>query len=142
MPHTIKAGTILIKDVTRLPEALRFESEPYAPGWRLVKNLDGYGLGRKIHEAGWTFFCLAGEIGATVFGFDGQKTIRRAVERILANLKSEKFNSLEILRVASKRFLGAPYASVSARSRHIQESVFLFRAKDLQEWDRARLAAA
>ena len=142
MPDTIKAGTILIKEGTLLPEALRFESDPYAPDWRLVKDLDGYGLDRKIHEAGWTFFSLAGEIEATVFGFDGQKTVRRAVKRILAKLKSEKFNSLEITRVTSKRFLGVPYASVSARSRHIQESMFLFRAKDLQEWDRARLAAA
>src|SRR5229473_815411 len=133
MPDSIKTGTILIKDGTLLPEVLRFESEPCAPGWRLVKNLDGYGLGRKIHEAGWTFFWMAGEIGATVFGFDGQKTVRRAVKRILSNLKSGKFNSLEITRVASKRFLGLPYASVSAHSRHIQESLFLLGAKDRQE---------
>ena len=141
MADTIKTGTILIKEGTLLPEALQFESEPCATGWRLVKDLDGYGLDRKIHEAGWTFFCLAGEIKATIFGFEGQETVRRAVKRILAKLKSEKFNSLEITRVASKRFLGVPYASVSARSRHIQESLVLFRAKDLQEWDRARLAA-
>src|SRR5712691_10807693 len=141
MPDTIKTGTILIKEGTLLPEALRFETEPCAPGWRLVKNLDGYGLDRKIHEAGWTFFCLAGEIDATVFGFDGQKTVRRAVKRILAKLKSEKFNSLEITRVASKRFLGVPYLSVSAHSRHIQENAFLLRVKDHQEWDRAKLAA-
>ena len=125
MPDTIKVGTILIKESTVLPEALRFESEPCMLGWRFNK-LDGYGLDRKIREAGWTFFCLAGEIKATVFGLDGQKTVRRAVKRILANLKSEKLNSLEITRVASKRFLGVPYVSVSARSRHIQESMFLF----------------
>ena len=142
MPDTIKTGTILIKDGTFLPDALRFESEPCATGWRLVKNLDGYGLGRKVHEAGWTFFWLAGEIGATVVGFDRQKTVRRAVKRILANLKSGEFNSLEITRLVSKRFLGLPYASVSAHSRHIQENAFLLRAKDHQEWDRAKLRAA
>src|SRR5260370_17064040 len=107
---------------------MRFESERCATGWGLVKNLDGYGLGRKISEAGWTFFWMAGEIGATVFGFDSQKTVRRAVKRILANLKSGKFNSLEITRVASKRFLGLPYASVSPQSQHIQKHVFLFQA--------------
>ncbi len=142
MPDTIKTGTILIKEGTLLPEALQFESEPCAPGWRLVKNLNGYGLDRKIHEAGWTFFCLAGEIKATVFGFEGQKTVRGAVKRILTKLKSEKFNSLEITQVHLQRFLGMPYASVFARSRHIQESVFLFRAKDLPVRDQARLAAA
>ena len=142
MAETINTGTILIKDGTFLPDALRFESEPCATGWILVKNLDGYGLGRQIHEAGWTFFWLAGEIGATVFGFDGQKTVRRAVKRILTNLKSGGFNSLEITRVASKRFLGLPYASVSAHSRHIQGNAFLLRAKDHQEWERAKLKAA
>ena len=143
MPDTIKTGTVLFKDCTLLPEALRLESEPCAPGWRLVKGLDGYGLGRKIEAAGWTFFWLAGEIKTIVFGLDQQKTVRRAVKRILAKLKSEKFNSLEITQVAWKRFLGVPYASVSAHSRHIQESMFLFhRAKDLPARDRARLAAA
>src|ERR1700693_1632283 len=142
MAQTIKNGTILIKDGIFLPDTLEFESEPCATGWRLVKNLDGYGLGRKIREAGWSFFWLAGEIGATVFGFDSQKTVRRAVKRILANLKSAEFNSLEITRVSSKRFLGLPYASVSAHSRHIQENMFLLRAKDHQEWDRAKLKAA
>ncbi len=133
MAETIKTGTVLIKEGALLPDALRFESEPCATGWRLVKDLDGYGLDRKIHEAGWTFFCLAGEIKATIFGFDGQKTARRAVKRILARLKSEKFNSLEITRVASKRFLGVPYVTVSTCSRHIQESLFLFCDDDLRE---------
>jgi hypothetical protein len=142
MAETINTGTILIKDRTFLPDALRFETEPCATGWRLVKNLDGYRLDRKIHEAGWTFFWLAGELGATVFGFDRQKAVRRAVKRILANLKSGEFNSLEITRIVSKRFLGLPYASVSAHSRHIQGNAFLLRAKDHQEWERAKLKAA
>jgi hypothetical protein len=133
MAETIKAGTILIEDGTFLPDALQFESEPCATGWRLVKDLDGYGLDRKIHEAGWTFFCMVGEIKTIVFGFEGQKKVRRAVKRILASLKSEKFNSLEITRVASNRFLGVPYVSVAACSRHIQESLFLFCDQDLRE---------
>jgi hypothetical protein len=141
MPDTIKTGTILIKDGTFLPDALRFESEPCATGWRLVKNLDGYGLGRRVHEAGWTVFCLAGEIKATIFGLDVQKTVRRAVKRILANLKPGEFNSLEITHVARKRFLGVRSVTVSAHLGHIQENAFLLQVKDHQEWDRAKLAA-
>ena len=145
MPDTIKPGTILIKEGTLLPEAVRFESEPCVPGWRLVKDLDGCGLDRKIRDAGWTFFCLAGQLGATVFGIDEQKTLSRAVGQILANLESAEFNSLEIMRVtseASKRFLGVRYVTVSAQSRHIQESAFLFGAKDLPVRDRAQSTAA
>jgi hypothetical protein len=145
MPDTFKTGTILIKEGTLLPEVLRFESEPCAPGWRLVKNLDGYGLGRKIHEAGWTFSWRPGELGATVFGLDEQKTLRRAVEQILANLESAEFNCLEIMRVvseASKRFPGVLYVTVSAQSCVIQESALLFRAKDHPVREHARSAAA
>ena len=102
MEETINTGRILIKEGTLLPECLQLESEPYSKGWKLVKNLDARGLDRKIREAGWTFFCLAGQLGATVFGIDEQKTLRRAVEQILASPESAEFNSLEIMRVASE----------------------------------------
>jgi hypothetical protein len=127
VPDVTEAGRIFIREGTLLPKAVQIESELYIPGWRAVKNLDGYGLDRKIHAAGWTFFCLAYETKATVFGIDDEKMVRRAMERILANRKLEKFNSLEIVRVASKRFLGIHHVTVSAQARHIQDSPFLFR---------------
>ena len=145
MPFTIKPGSILIKEGTLLPETVRFASESCVSGWRLVKDLDAWGLDRKIREAGWTFFCIAGQLRATVFGIDEQKTLSRAVEQILANLELAEFNFMEIIRVASeasKRFLGVRYLTVSAQSRHIQESAPLFRAKDPLVRDRARSAVA
>jgi len=128
--NAIETGRIFVREGTALPETLQLESETYMSGWRSVKSLDGYGLGRKIHRAGWTFFCLAYETRATVFGIDGAKMMRRAMERILGNRKLEKFNSLEVVRVVSKRFLGIHHVTVSAQSRHIQESPFLFRPND------------
>lgn len=142
MPNTITAGKILMREGTELPEAVRLESEPYVAGWILIKNLGGDGLSRKTHEAGWTFFCQAGDLNAISFGIDGEELVRRAVQRILAKVGPEKFNCLEITQIANHRFLGVPYVSVSARSRHIQESVFLFQTRDLPVRERARLAAA
>jgi hypothetical protein len=136
MAHEITTGKILIRDNALLPIGLQLESERCAPGWRLVNNFDGCALNREIQKTGWTFFCLAGVIKASVFGMDRQKMVRRAIERILASLKSEKFNSLEITRVAfepSERFPLVRYVTVSAQSRHIQESLFLFRAQDLPQ---------
>ena len=140
MTEKIKTGTILMERGALLPDSLQFESESYSKGWRLVKNLDGYGLDRKIRELGWTFFYMA-QIKASVFGFDREKALRRAVNRVLANLKSENFNSLEITQVNAKRFLGLPYVTVSAHPRHIQETMFLCHAKRLAEWDRVKVAA-
>jgi hypothetical protein len=104
VPDKAKAGTLFIREGTIFPNPVHFETEPYLPGWSLVKNLDGHGLDREIGRAGWTFFCLAGDIQATVLG-----------------------NSLKITEVVAKHFLGVPCTNVHARSRHIQESVFLFR---------------
>jgi hypothetical protein len=143
--HEITAGTILIKDNAPLPNELQFESEPCVPGWTLVKGFDGYELDREIQKAGWHFFSYAGEINATVFGMDEQTMVRRAIERILANPKSEKFNSLEITRVASvgsKRFPLVHYVTVSASSRHIQESMVLFSIEDSRGRDREEMNAA
>ena len=75
-------------------------------------------------------FYLAGEIGATVLGRDRPGTLRRAVKCVLAKQKGQKFNSLEITKVVSKRFLGIPFMSVTGHSRHIQQGVGLVSAKD------------
>ena len=135
MLNAIEAGRIFVREGTALPKTLQIESELYIPGWRSVKNLDGYGLDRQIHDAGWTFFCVAYETKATVFGIDSEKMVRRAIERILVNreAEAEKFNSLEIARVgwwASRYFLGIRHVTVSAQSRHIQESPVIFQVKD------------
>jgi hypothetical protein len=142
MAEQITLGTILINEGTPLPEGMQLESAPYSPGWRLAKNFDGGELDRKIRDAGWNFFYMAGEIKVSVFGLDGENTRRKAIQQILGKLKLDRFNCLEITRVAAKRFLGLPYVSVVAHWRHIQESNVLFHAKHLAEWDRARLDAA
>ncbi len=136
---TIRAGTVLVKEGTFLP-ALQIESEPCVPGWRLVKDLNGYALDRKVREAGWTFFFQAGEIRTIALGTEEQSMVRRAIKRIVANPRSKQFNSLEITRVASKRFLGLPYMSVGVHSRHIQEGLILFSAEPIQESGGTKLA--
>lgn len=133
MPDAKGAVTILIREGTPLPANQSIESEAFLPGWRLIKDLDGYGLDCKIRGAGWMPFCLAGETRATVFGVDEEKMVHRAIMEILARLEPEKFNSLEITRVtsvASKRFLGVHYVTVSAQSRLIHQGVGLVPAKD------------
>jgi hypothetical protein len=131
MPGTNRERTILIREDTPLPANLPIESEAFLPGWGAVRNLDGYELGRKIEEAGWNFFYLAGEIRAMALGVEGPGTLRRAVKRILAKQEGQRFNSLEVTEIISKRFLGIPFMSVTAHSRHIQQGIGLNIATDL-----------
>jgi hypothetical protein len=126
MTDTIKAGTILIAEGAILPKSLLFESEPYAYGWRLVKKLDSNGFDQIIGQASWNFFYIAGAIETKAFGSNSKKTTRKAIKQVIAKLRARNFNCLEITQVTAKRFLGLPYVSVSAHSRHIQKSLVLF----------------
>jgi len=130
MPDINRAGTILIREDTLLPTNLSIESEAFLTGWRVIKNLDRSTLARNIESANWNFFYLAGEMRATVLGRDRSGTLRRAVRRVLAKQKGQKFNSLEITNVVSKRFLRIPFIDITAHSRHIQQGIGLVPAMD------------
>ena len=87
--------------------------------------LNGFALDRKIHAAGWNFFFMAAEIKAMFLGFLGAAKIQSALKRILAKVESQHFNGLEVTEIVARRFLGVPYVTVSAHSRHIQQSCSL-----------------
>ena len=119
----MKAGTIIMKVGTIIPQSLRVETELYSHGWEIFKNADT--VDRDIRRAEWSFFFLAASIQATALGYWGERTVRRAMERVLAKAERSKFNCLEITEISAKQFLGFPYVHVSAHSRHIQKSPFL-----------------
>jgi len=125
MPPTVQVGSILIEDWPPMTPLLGLESEPYSGNWSLVKVLNGFALGRKIHAAGWNFFFMAGETRVMFLGALGAKKIQNALQRILVKVRHQNFNSLEVTGIVAKRFLGVPYATVSAHSRHIQPSCYL-----------------
>jgi hypothetical protein len=122
MANNITTGTLFIADGVQLPNSVLIESNSYINGWRVITNLNSYGMNQKIIKEGWNFFFLAGRLKAFAFGSDEEKTTRKAVRQVIAEMQSTAFNCLEITQVKAKRFLGFPYMSVSAYSRHIQES--------------------
>jgi len=124
------SGIILIKQGAPLSPGLLIDTEGFLPAWNVVKNLDRGGLVRKIESACWHFFFLAGPIKSTVVGRDTPAALRRAVKRVLPRREGRNFNSLEITKIVSRRFLFIPFLSITAFSRHIQEGICLVPAKD------------
>jgi hypothetical protein len=122
MPQEVQVGTVLMSE---WPQLLRLESEPYSGNWSVVKALDGFTLDRKIRAAGWNFFFIAAEVKVVFFGALGAEKIRHALNRILGKVSQQHFNGLEVTGIVAKRFLGLPYAIVSAHSRHVQQSCYL-----------------
>jgi hypothetical protein len=125
MTPILKVGTILVEEGALITQLLGLESEPCSGNWSVIKTLDGFALDREIRAAGWNFFFMAAEVKVMFFGALGTKKIHNALKRILAKVRPQNFNGLEVTGIVAKRFLGVPYATVSAHSRHIQQSCCL-----------------
>jgi hypothetical protein len=133
MTPTIQVGTVLIgEESAHITKTLALESDPYVGIWSVIRTLDGFSLDDKIRAAGWNFFFMAGEVKATFFGVAGAQKIQHALNRISEKVKAQNFNCLEVTGIVAKRFLGVPYTSVLAHSRHIQESCELGNAESRQ----------
>jgi len=122
MPPTIQVGTILMKDWPGMTQPLGLESEPCSGSWSVLKVLDSFALDRKIHAAGWNFFFMAAEVKVMFFGAVGAAKIESALQSLLRKVRPQHFNSLEITGIVAKHFMGVPYVTVSAHSRHMQQS--------------------
>jgi hypothetical protein len=122
MTGLIVAGDILIEAGTYLPNFLATPKESCLPGWTAV--LGGLPAFEKATEqAGWTLFFMAGEIEASAFGFDRQRTALAALKKLGAIVKSQNCNCMEITDVTKKSFLALPYMRVRAHTRHLQRSL-------------------
>jgi len=113
-------GDLLVQQGINAPGSLLLPTEINSNGWDAVNGTRS-AFQKMIDEEGWTFFFMAGEIKATVFGFDKQKALRTALRRLIADVKSQHCNSIEITGVVDKSFLRMPYVSVSAHARHLQK---------------------
>ncbi|MBZ5619912.1 MAG: hypothetical protein LAQ69_14505 [Acidobacteriia bacterium] len=122
MTDTIKAGSILVEEGIHLPKFFLLQSESNLIGWAALKDTLST-FEKTIQEAGWTFFFMAGEIKATVFGFNKQNALRAALKRLITDAKSQHCNSIEITQVEDRSFLRVPYVSVSAHPRHLQKGM-------------------
>jgi hypothetical protein len=120
MTGAVTVGDILIQGGTYLPHSLTRTGQSSLPGWSAVKS-DRPTFEKEINDAGWTLFFMAGDIKATVLGFNRQQTLRSALKRLVTMVKSQSCNSMEITHVAEKSFLKVPYVSVWAHVRHLQK---------------------
>jgi hypothetical protein len=120
----ISHGDVLVEENTFLPEPLRLEHDSTGGGWGRVGNhLDGNHVEKALAAVGWMCFYMAGAIRTTVFGFDEESMIHKAVAHLISTARLQRCNCLEIDDVAMHSFWGLPYVSVSAHSRHIQRGM-------------------
>ena len=120
MPNHIQAGTMMVQQSATL-QSLGIESEVFSDNWRSLGVLESSGFDRKVRAKGLNLFFMASEIRAVVPAWGGQNTLRRGVKRLLAQTRRQHFNCLEVSHILRKHFLGIPYVSIAAHSRHVQQ---------------------
>jgi hypothetical protein len=125
LPNSLKPGTMMIRDGLLLAELPNLDTSPHSKGWRSVTALDSSSLGRKLDTVGLHLFFLAGQVATVAFGFGGEQSLRKAVQRVAAKVKALDLNCLELTEIAKKHFLGLPYIAISAHSCHIQPGCML-----------------
>jgi hypothetical protein len=142
MPSTVEVGTILMREWPGMPQLIGVETVPLFDQWSMVKVQGTSPLDRKIRAAGWNFFFMATEVKSMFFGSLSATKIQSALRRILAKVKLQHFNGLEVTEIVARHFLGVPYVTMSAHSRHLQRSCNLDSAEarrtsqDNAEWAR------
>jgi hypothetical protein len=141
MHATITDGTILIQEGTLIPECLEFQGETRSSGWMSVRNLDRVQLEAEIGKAGWVVFSATAEIRRAVVGFDKQKALLAAVERVVTSHELQSCNCLEIAEVTTASFLKMHYVTVTAYSRHIQQRLSVPAPIKLRLWNASRCLA-
>jgi hypothetical protein len=135
----ITRGTLLIEKGTPVPGSFRIGTELYPNAWMPVTtNQHFHDFETELTTAGWTFFYMAGEIRTIAFGFDKRKVIDAALRRLMASARLQKCNCLEIDQVLTRSFLGMPYVSVSAHSRHIQKGSIFHATRDERDGQRGK----
>jgi len=122
MNQQLATGSILIADDSAMPASARFARDSWSPGWGVFKDVTVRKLEQAIESGGWTFFFLAGAIRKTAYGFDGNRSLIRAVKPLLAGMDRNHFNCLQIDSVVRSSFLRIPYVTIMAHARHIQAS--------------------
>ncbi len=120
MKQEIQTGAILIAQGAQVPASIQTAEKAYVQGWQVANHLDRGALIRTIRLAQWKLFSSDATVEMRVFGFDDNKTTREAIRRIVASIRAQSFNCLEIKQVEMRRCLGFPYVLVSAHSWHIQ----------------------
>jgi len=104
-----------------IPKTMEMETDAFSQEWRSVRALDCLSLGRNVAAVGWHLFFIAGNVTTIAYGRDGQKSLRRAVERVTGKIRERNFNCIELTDIVRKHFWFVSYVLVSAHPCHIQE---------------------
>jgi len=122
---SFETGSIFLATGSPMPSSLVLRPDSFLSGWGVVEN-SASRIEKRMLEAGWTLFFLAGELNATAFGFDEAKTLDRALNRLAALVRALGCNSFDVGQVSQRTLFGGSRVRVSGHARHLQRGQLMF----------------
>lgn len=120
----IHAGTVFLEKSAARPNCFRPAGEACPEDWTSISpSLSPLAEQAELASTGWTFFFMGRPITTRVYGFDGIKALATALERLVAMVREQGCNGLQIDTVVNSSYLGVPSVTVSAHPRHIQKGM-------------------
>jgi hypothetical protein len=122
----ITSGNLFMERDAPRPKFFHVQDDAHRTGWLPIKhNLSAHELDADLSKLGWTFFFMANVIRKSALAFDRDKGASVALKRVMASVREEGCNCLQVEAVETHSFFGIPYISLSAHPRHLQKgSVF------------------
>ena len=119
----VTSGNLFIERDAPRPKFFQAQDDAHHTGWLPVRhNLAPHELDSELSKLGWTFFFMANVIRKSALAFDGDKGLSTALKRVMATVREEGCNCLQVDKVETQSFLGVPYITLSAHPRHLQKS--------------------
>lgn len=120
----VREGELLIAPDTPVPSTWLLDRTAGLSGWtRLTTELNRLQRESNLLNAGWTLFFMASAITGRAYGWNRPRMFNNALNRLIADVRLQKCNCLEVDNVASRSFLRLPYVSITVRPRHIQKGM-------------------
>ena len=94
MTIQIKDGTMMVREGLLLPDSARIESASYSNTWRTLVGLDSFAFDRKLRDAAFHLFFIAGELKVIALG-RGPSAVRRGMKRMLGMMLPQSVPSPE-----------------------------------------------
>src|SRR5690349_2886897 len=105
----LTSGNLFIeRDVPR-PKCFHVQDDSHRTGWLAIQyDLSTSQMEAELSTGGWTFFYMANVIRKLAVGFDREKGTAMALKRVMASVREDRCNSLQIQAVEMHSFLGIP----------------------------------
>jgi hypothetical protein len=129
MSNELIAGSLLVRAQTVLPVSLPSVGDFVVPGWRVLSGVAATNAEREVSRAGWHFFWVVPPATARGFSRDRHEAVRRALAKVARQADAQHLNSIEITKIAWRRFWPFWIATVGINFRHIGERPFLLDTK-------------